>query len=199
MLTVSRSSARAALVAALLLGLGCRGLPQEGSAIPRTEDAVWIALPVVPQEAEHECGVATLATLCGYYGVPLPPSEHERLSTIAEEHDGLTAGELRAALRGLGLEAFLFHGRLDHGETGLYRHVDRGRPALVMVSPDGEAIHYCLFTGYDQVAQVVYLYDPRRGHLCLPVADFEPLWANASRCTLLALPPVAGDEAVARL
>ena len=64
---VCRSTAAAAL---LFLGTGC-GLPpptRPPEPIPVTEDTVLLTVPVVPQGDDHECGLATLATLCGYHG-----------------------------------------------------------------------------------------------------------------------------------
>lgn len=194
---VCRSTAAAAL---LFLGTGCGLLPptRPPEPIPVTEDTVLLTVPVVPQGDDHECGLATLATLCGYHGVALPPDVEARLLAIAEEREGLSGGELRQALRDLGLEAYLFRGTLGHGDTDLYRHVDLGRPPLVMIASDSDTYHYCLFTGYDRPAGVVYLYDPRRGHLRMPAAEFEPLWRNAGHFTLLALPHPGGEPPVAR-
>lgn len=189
----SSNAARRATVACVIAGLlatapGC--LAPRRDPLPRTADTVLLRVDVpYGQERAFECGLATLSTLCDYHGLALPPDEIERLAALADEHEGLSGGELRGALRGLGLEAFLVHGTLDHAETGLYRQVDLGRPPLVMIAtPNGQA-HYCLFTGYDPGAGTVYVYDPERGHLCLPVAEFEPLWERARRFTLVTLPP----------
>lgn len=161
----------------------------EVRGVPLTEDTVLLSVPEVRQQELHECGLASLAALCTYYGTELPDSLRAQLALRAEEEDGLSGGELQQALRQVGLEAFLFHGELDHGETGLYRQVDRSRLVLVMLSKDGERNHYCLFTGYDPSTESVYLFDPGRGHVRLRVQEFEPLWENARRFTLLVLPP----------
>ena len=172
----------------LAISASCGALARTPNPLPVTEDTVLLTVPVVPQSELHECGLATLATLCGYYGTPIPPGERTRLIELASEHKGLSGGELRSALQGMGMEAYLFRGTLDHGETGLYRHVDLGRPLLIMISADGKDAHYCLFTGYDPSTGAIYLYDPARGHLCIEGSKFKPLWENASYFTLLTVP-----------
>lgn len=174
---------------ALGLLMACGTTGPRHSPLPSSDDTVLLSVPAASQDEPNECGLATLSTLCSYHGLQLSAHEVRRLTAIAEREEGLSGGELRGALHGLGMAAFLFHGTLDHAETGLYRHVDRGRPPLVMISRDGERAHYCLFTGYDPALGTVYVYDPRRGHLCLPVGEFEPLWERARRFTLLAFPP----------
>jgi len=82
----------------------------------------------------------------------------------------------------------LFTGTLDRSDTGLLRHVDLGRPAIVMTKERG-ANHYCLFIGYDPEPASVVLLDPRRGRVVLPTSVFQRLWEAASRFTLLAVPP----------
>jgi predicted double-glycine peptidase len=160
-----------------------------------TPETVLIVVPSVPQEKRDECGLASLASLCGYWGVELPEDVSRRLSARADERDGLSGGELRAALRESGFDAFLFQGTLDWEPTGLYRQVDCRRPPLVMISRDGERRHACLFTGYDGSTGSVYLFDPKRGHLRVPESDFEELWENARRFTLLALPALEPQPA----
>lgn len=165
----------------------------EVRGVALTPDTVLIDVPEVRQGEPDACGLATLASLCAYYGTDLSPEQRERLARQAAREDGLSGGELREALEGAGLEAYLFHGELGHGDIGLYRQVDRSRPPLVMLSKDGQRHHYCLFTGYDPSTRSVYLFDPQRGHVRLAVDEFEPLWERARRFTLLALPPE--DEA----
>ncbi len=180
--------ARLALCLALL-GTSCRQLELRPAQVSST--AVLLAVPMVEQDELHECGLASVSALCEYHGVPIPADERGRLVAAAAENQGLTGGELRRLLEALGLEVFLFRGTLDHEVSGLYHHIDRGRPLLVMLSSDGEAHHYCLFTGYDPAYGNVFLLDPGRGSLAMTTADVEALWAESGYFTLLCAPPLA--------
>jgi ABC-type bacteriocin/lantibiotic exporter with double-glycine peptidase domain len=182
------ANALCALAFASLAGCALGRAPQPLVLTPQT---VLLEVPEVPQEEAKECGLASLATLAGYHGVAIPPDARARLATIARERDGLSGGELREVLREIGLETFLFQGTLDWQATGLYHQIDRGRPPLVMISPDGDTAHACLFTGYDPSTRQVFLYDPLRGHVGLAEADFADLWERALRFTLLAVPLAA--------
>lgn len=178
---------------ALLLSLGaisgCRQL--ELQSVQASPDAVLLAVPMIAQDELYECGLASVAALCAYHGVEVPAEERAALVRLAGEERGLSGGELRAALERLGLEVFLFPGTLDHQVSGLYHHVDRGRPLLVMISAGGDEHHYCLFTGYDPQHGNVYLLDPRRGRLVLPHDAFAASWARSGNFTLLCAPPPA--------
>lgn len=153
-----------------------------------SDQAVTLDLPLVEQDALHECGLAALTALCEYWGVAIPPEEAASLARTADECEGLSGGELRAALERVGMEAFLFKGSLDHSTTGLYHHVDEGRPALVMVARGDEARHYLLVLGYDEPRHNLLLLDPARGQVLAPVETFERDWARCERFTLLACP-----------
>jgi ABC-type bacteriocin/lantibiotic exporter with double-glycine peptidase domain len=173
------------LALALLLELagGCRT-----PAAPLSSEAVVLELPVVQQDELWECGLAAITALAAYYGVDLAPELRAALAKTAVEREGLSGAELREALEGEGFTVFVFAGVLEGGATGLFDHVDAGRPPLVMVSDDGELHHYCLVLGYDPPAGHIVLLDPRRGRVVLPVETFERDWERANRFTLLATP-----------
>lgn len=183
------SLARALIALCASLSLtACVLAPRSAEELSITPYTVLLVVPAVPQEELHECGLASLATLCGFHEVTIPASEQQRLAALAREREGLSGAELRAALIDLGMETFLFQGSLDWATTGLYHLIDHGRLPLVMISRDGKTMHTCLITGYDRSTESVYLYDPVRGHLRLGTDAFDELWANARRFTLLALP-----------
>ena len=182
---------RAGLLAAVVLGLAA---PLPGCVSPEgpaalSPAAIVLPVPVVQQDELYECGLVSLSSLCQYHRVTIPPSVREALVKTAAEREGLSGAELRAALEELGLEVLIFPGTLDHSVTGLYRHVDEGRPLLVMTEEPFSSPHYCLFAGYDPARDTVYLLDPRRGPVVWPVATFAANWARAQNFTLLAVPP----------
>jgi ABC-type bacteriocin/lantibiotic exporter with double-glycine peptidase domain len=186
-----------AAVLALAALAGCRATPR---AEVLSSEAVVLPVPAVAQDELYECGLAALSALSAFWGIELDARERAELVRAAEEHEGLSGDELRAALEDEGLEVFLFEGTLGHATTGLYHHVDRGRPAIVMISTDGESHHYGLVSGYDPRRSLVVLQDPRRGVLVLPAETFDRLWGRSRRFMLLAVPrePGAAESAGAR-
>ena len=184
------------LAACALAGavLGCRSVELDPAEL--SDGAVVLDLPVVRQDELHACGLASVAALCRYWGVEIPAAEREDLARRAEEQRGLSGSELCAALERAGLETFLFQGSLDRSLTGLYTHVDEGRPLIVMLSPfadeappEGPANHYCLVLGYDEPRGNLVLLDPAQGEVLSPLDTFERDWAACRRFTLLACRP----------
>jgi ABC-type bacteriocin/lantibiotic exporter with double-glycine peptidase domain len=155
--------------------------------------AIVLATPVVEQDELYECGLVAVSALCRFHGVEIPAELRASLVATAAERKGLSGDELRAALAQVGLETFLFPGTLDDSPTGLFHHLAKGRPLIVMTS-ERESDHYVLFIGHDPAQGLVVLLDPRRGRVVLPHAVFERLWEPAGRFTLLALP--ASSEAL---
>jgi predicted double-glycine peptidase len=147
---------------------------------------VRLDLPLVRQDALYDCGLASISALCQYWMVEVSAEERVRLARTAEDSAGLSGTEVRTALEGLGLEVYLFEGSLDRTLTGLYRHVDDGRPPLVMVSSDGTRNHYELVLGYDEERNNLILLDPMKGEILVPVTVFERNWDRCQRFTLLA-------------
>lgn len=174
-------------LAALALGLlaGC------ASTTPRaalSSEAKVLDLPFVEQDEMYACGLASIQVLCSYWNVDIAQEERVRLAQIADEKEGLSGGELRESLEGLGFETYLFHGSLGREPTGLFRHVDERRPPLVMLSPEPDKHHYVLVIGYDEPERNVCLLDPVRGRVLVPYEIFEKSWAGCERFTLLAVP-----------
>lgn len=172
-----------------------------------SDEAVTLELPLVHQDALYECGLASISALCQYWGVAIPEPMRIELAKKADEEQGLSGAELCDALDRLGFEAYLFSGTLDRSVTGLYRHVDAGRPPLVMLSSErapsasnattgratGKGHHYCLMLGYDEPRANVILLDPLHGEVLTPVAVFRRDWERCKSFTLLACPREAAD------
>ena len=182
---------RRGLEASLLLLVASWAAACRTTALQPTEvsaEAVLLTIPMVQQDELYECGLASMSALSAYYGRTVSPEQRAALVAVASREEGLSGAELRTALEAAGFEVFIFPGTLDHGISGLYGHVDQGRPLLVMISADGETHHYCLFTGYDPEHDNVFLLDPRRGNGVLPSSHFAALWSKAGSFTLLAVP-----------
>jgi len=152
-------------------------------------EAVVVDVPVVRQDELHECGLATMAALLAYHSVPFPEEERARLAELARRGEGLSGAELRDGLRRLGLEAFLYHGTLDRETGGVLGCVDASTPPVVLLGSGEEGeFHYTLFTGYEPGAEVVYVFDPVRGHVRMARDEFLTRWAESGGFTLLAFP-----------
>lgn len=176
----------AALAVSSALALsGCATAPYSP---PLSESAVRLDLPLVRQDALHECGLASIAALCQYWGVVIPADERAALARTAAENEGLSGAELQAALDRVGMESYLFRGALDRSPTGLYRQIDAGRPPLVMLAASEGAHHYGLVLGYDEERGRIIVLDPLKGEILVPVERFERDWSRCERFTLLACP-----------
>jgi ABC-type bacteriocin/lantibiotic exporter with double-glycine peptidase domain len=184
---VRRRVLAGALVAVALASTGCSSAPARTG--PLSEDAVRLDLPLVRQDALYDCGLASLSALCAYWGVELSAEKRAELAETAELESGLSGDEMRAALSELGLDVYLFSGSLDRAVTGLYSHVDAGRPPLVMLSPDARNQHYGLVLGYDETRGALIVLDPSRGEVLTSTAAFERDWARCGNFTLLACRP----------
>jgi ABC-type bacteriocin/lantibiotic exporter with double-glycine peptidase domain len=179
----SRAWSGAFALGLLVAGTGCRAtLP----APPLSQSAVRLDLPLVHQDALYDCGLASISALCQYWNVAIPAEVRDALARTAAQEAGLSGAELSAVLEQLGLETYLFQGSLDRTATGIYAHVDGGRPPLVMLSPDGTAHHYGLVLGYDEPRGNLILLDPMKGEILVPRAVFERNWERCQRFTLLA-------------
>jgi len=174
----------------VLLLAACRASPA------LSPEAVVLDLPPIEQRELHDCGLASVEMLCAFWQVEVPAAERAYLARRAAEAEGLSGDELRAALERAGLETFLFEGTLDREPTGLYLHVDEGRPLLVMLDGRGGSPHYSLVHGYDPRGERIVLLDPARGRTAPERAAFERAWSACRRFTLLALPRggYAGDR-----
>lgn len=162
---------------------------------PVSDRAVLLEVPIIHQDQLYDCGMAAISALCAYYAVVRSPEQSAELAAHAAASQGLSGGEVRGFLEAQGFEVLLFRGTLDHAETGALRHLDAGRPLLVMISFDeGILFHYCLLVGYDPGMDSVHLLDPRRGLVMLPMQRFDQVWQPAERFCLIALPD-NGNEA----
>lgn len=174
-------------LAAVLAALCC------ACAAPRAFDelspaAVVIDVPVLQQRAEFECGFIALEIVCRFHGVALSAPCAEELRASAGANNGLTGAEIRSALERSGYEAYVFAGQLDRSPTGVYEHLDRGRPLIAMSSTEDGHRHFEVLIGYDPPRDNLILLDPVRGRVARARTVFESGWARCGRFLLLALP-----------
>src|SRR5882672_3583105 len=171
----------------LSLVLGCLALACSSTQTKLemlSPSAVVLDLPLVEQDELYECGLAAITAECQYYGLELSAEQRRELVQTAADRKGLSGAELRSALEQVGLDVFIFAGARDHSVTGLYTQVDKQRPPLVLLAPEPESHHYCLFLGYDEPRGNVVLLDPRRGKILMDHTTFDRAWAAAEQFTL---------------
>lgn len=152
--------------------------------------AVVIEVPVILQENKKSCGIAAIDMLTWYYGVILNPTYQQILINDVEQNKSISGRSLKEALEKAGYKVAVFPGTLDKEPTGLYRHLNRKNPLIVLLRNEKEKVgHYCLVSGYDPIKDLIILSDPQKGVYGLSTKDFNEQWANMNNFTLLAQPP----------
>lgn len=130
---------------------------------------------IVMQKTDYSCGAAALATLCKYYwGDNVDENEFLRaldgILTDAEIVDriknGLAMSDLRRAAVDVGYQAVV-------GKTTFAKLQEVKVPVVVGISPEGHD-HFVVFRGTD--GGWVYLADPIRGNLRMPIREFTKQW-----------------------
>jgi len=160
-------------------------------------DPAWVAvrgiLPVL-QEGESDCGAAVLATVLRYWGVPT--DRREVFEGCGSPAGGIRAEDLRAFVRGKGLQARLFEGTFED----LERELSKRRPVLVgTVKPHVTFVrtHYELVVGLHRGDRRVVTLDPAEGWRQNTWDGFLEEWRPA-RCLMMAVYRLEGPAAPPR-
>lgn len=160
-------------------------------AIPLSTNTHFIDVPKIQQTNPAECGLATTSILTGYYGRAYDPKVIEAMKVEAVETKAISAMTLQNSLEESGYEVHIFKGKIDATTTGLYHHIDRGRPLVVMIAKNGAKLdltHYVLVTGYDPDTNQIVLQDPQFGQQVWAESEFQKIWERTKFFTLLATP-----------
>jgi len=168
------------------------------AAAPLTlsHQTVQLAVPFEKQETARQCGLAAAKMVCGYYGQKFNETQEDWLKTVSKAGDGIMGSELVVSLRAADYDTAVFQGTLDKKKTGLYYHLDKRRPLVIMItSKDGKASHYDVLTGYDAKNSLLLVLDPASGPLTLSTVDLLPAWKRANYFTLLAVPKKLNAQA----
>jgi len=151
--------------------------------------AVQLKVPFEKQQEPRECGLAVLKMISSFYGQKLEQTQIDWIKNNSQAGEGVMASELVIVLRAADFETALFPGTLDRKTTGLYHHLDKHRPLIVMItSKDRKSSHYDIITGYDPKKSLLLIMDPATGPVTVAAQDFEPAWQRANYLTLLAVP-----------
>lgn len=177
---------KAALLAAAVLLHACAMDVYPGSLARTLASRRPLDVPLQTQRTETECGIAAAQMVSAYYQRPFPEAQlaslHERARGV-----GVTGQDLKDAFEGAGYFAAIFAGTLDDPVSGLKRHLDAGRPLIVLVGGEGQR-HYWVVAGYDDDAGIVFINDPAGVRLGVKYARFDEAWARAGRMTVVAAP-----------
>lgn len=146
------------------------------------EGAIKTPTANVKQTTTFSCGAATLHSVCAYWGVGLACEEDYFRVLNTDEETGTLPDRIisYAKKRGLHVDA-----KDCMTVAELQRHLDKGRPVIVLVQAHGdkrkyrdynEAGHYVIAIGYDD--RKVYFEDPimsgRRVFMTYP--EFDDRW-----------------------
>jgi ABC-type bacteriocin/lantibiotic exporter with double-glycine peptidase domain len=154
-----------------------------------SDQAVLLDLPVVHQDAPDLCGEVALEMLTRYYNIPLTDNQETRLKNEAKQEAGIPGSTLKQVLEEQGYFVAVFSGTLDRKVSGLYNHLDKRRPLIVMIEGDGpDKNHYVLAVGYDEGTNAIVLLDPVRGEIAMPLVNFKKAWGKVDNFTMLAVP-----------
>jgi ABC-type bacteriocin/lantibiotic exporter with double-glycine peptidase domain len=168
---------------------GCLGRPLASKYL--SSEAVVLDLPIVKATDIYACGMSCFMVLSRYYGIPVPDDLTQRAKVAAKDHKGLSGQEMKSFLEEIGFEVFVFRGTLDDTPTGLFHHLDRARPLIVMTSDGRNRNHYEVVMGFDKPRNNIVLLDPNKGCVIVPKTVFQQNWEIAEGFTLLATLPDA--------
>ena len=190
------------LAIGFLSAVGCSTAPQPRSEPPvkgtharkkLSKDAVTLRVPAVYQTEKFECGLTSLTMLFAYYGHEVDQKETVWFRKKAKEEQGIAAEDLKKYLTSQGFDAYIFKGTTSHSPpTGIYGHIDKGRPVVVVIPSSRTSRHYVLVIGYDKKKKLIALQDPVRGAVLASERQFHILWKSCGNFALLAVPK--GDE-----
>lgn len=155
------------------------------------DPAIWLDVPFVKQEKDG-CGSASIAMVMQYWrqrqgqspGDDADPDTIQR-ALYSADAKGIYASEVRRYLQSAGFQTFAFAGEW----ADLKEHLQKGRPLMVALKPDGSPLHYVVVAGVDADQGLVMVNDPaRRKLLKEDRTSFEREWTAAGKWTLLVLP-----------
>jgi predicted double-glycine peptidase len=130
---------------------------------------------IVMQRRDYSCGAAALATVCRYYwgddvSEDLFLAALDLILTDEEIEDRITNGlamsDLRRAAVKAGYQAVV-------GKTTFEKLMEAKVPLIVGIQPGGHK-HFVVYRGTD--ADWVYMADPIRGNVRMPVWEFREQW-----------------------
>ena len=156
---------------------------------------ILLPVPFRRQHTEDECAMAAASMVAAYYRQSLQPQTIASLKADAEANGGVSGRELEAALGQSGFYSVIFHGSFRHDDTGLYHHLKRGRPIIIMLMQHGtlngrrtQYGHYVVAVGFDATRGKEYILDPLRGAVVYSESRLKNYWENSGYFSDLVMP-----------
>ncbi len=161
-----------------------------------SRSAVVLPVPFEKQASDNLCGLAVADMVSRYYGVPLPRLTRRRLLQDTQTRGGISGRDLKAAFAQAGYTALLFPGDLGQDAAGIYRHLERRRPLIVMFGSGKRSPgHYLVVAGYDPARRTLVMLDPEFGRRIESRRTFLRDWTPSGRFTLLVIPKARAEGA----
>jgi ABC-type bacteriocin/lantibiotic exporter with double-glycine peptidase domain len=182
---------RAAGLAVFLLATGCQ-LASVRSSAPQAlrGDPSWVLVPdleLVSQRGRHDCGVAALTTVVGYWQPAATMDSVAQAVGPIDDRRGVPAGRLRAVAQAHGLKAFLIEGSLDD----LQHEVVHRRPVILgLVGAEHGHLygHYDVVVGVNPSRRLFLLADPRGAWRQVKADDLLTVWRPTRQLALVIFP-----------
>lgn len=157
-----------------------------------SDKAIILDLPFESQKKNNLCGLAAVNMITEYYKILLTDKQRKILASEADKNNGISGAVLKSILEDAGYYVAVFPGTIDNEVTGIYYHINKNRPLIIMSeTEEGMGRHYSLLVGYDPVFSYIVLLDPGRGRIVMDKEKFYKKWEQANRFTLLAVPSQA--------
>ena len=161
-----------------------------------SRSAVVLPVPFEKQASDNLCGLAVADMVSRYYGIPLSPRARRRLLQDTQTRGGISGRDLKAAFAQAGYTALLFPGDLGQDAAGIYRHLERRRPLIVMFGSGKRSPgHYLVVTGYDPARRTLVMLDPEFGRRIESRRTFLRDWTPSGRFTSLVIPKARVERA----
>jgi len=144
--------------------------------------AVRLDVPLVKQPY-NLCLAASVSMVLRYWGIDVAPKTIG--AQVAVYKDGTTGQDLVRFVEKFGLRGFLVQPPFED----LLVHLQKHRPLIVVLPAGKDRRHAVVLTGFDPVAEVVWVNNPALGEpRAIPYARFRAEWDAAHRWTLLIAP-----------
>lgn len=168
-------------LAVIVLCAGCAYLGSARDFDPGqfARDPRWVRVgdvPLVLQQAEHDCGAAAVAMVLGHWNRDLPIEQTTKRSS---------AGDLKKVLESRGLRARTIAG----SQETLLAELSRGRPTIVgmgKVTLDGALSHFEVVVAWHPVENRIVTLDPARGWRENSLSGFLDEWDLSKRTQIVA-------------
>ncbi|MDE2274476.1 MAG: C39 family peptidase [Gammaproteobacteria bacterium] len=156
---------------------------------------ILLPVPFQRQHTENECALAAASMVAAYYQQPLQPQTIASLKADAGINGGVSGRALETALEQSDFYSVIFHGSFSDGDTGLYHHLKRGRPIIIMLTQYGtlngrrtQYGHYVVVVGFDAARGKEFVLDPLRGAVVYSKTRLRNYWKNSDYFSALVMP-----------